>query len=351
MKKILIVALVLVVVLTMAAGCSSPADSAPAPAPASEAPKSEEPSTQPAASSDMVIGVSMDELQNTFWVAAKKGMDEAAAKYGAKLEYRTCEGDAVKQNAQIEELIAAGVDAIVVVYADRLAILQGVKAANDAGVPIVYCDRPIEKTDEAGPDWGVATDEYALCRAGWEWTIGYAKENGSQLKVLEVVGSLNDKNVLIRSEVTAAVAEENTDTMEVVQQVLTEWDLEKTLAGTTNALQADPEINCIFMHYDGLLDPIATALKQAGKWVPIGEDGHVILMPYSGNESGMKAMIDGYADMCFGMNTIGEGYQAVEACVKLINGENPGAFAADPGFIITQANLQELGPQTYGWPQ
>ncbi|MCL4416843.1 MAG: sugar ABC transporter substrate-binding protein [Actinobacteria bacterium] len=299
---------------------------------------------------EVLIGVSMDELQNTFWVAAKKGMDEAAAKYGVKLEYRTAEGDAVKQNAQIDELIAMGVDAIVCVNVDVKAINQGVKAANDAKVPIVYCDRPLDKTADSAPDWGIKTDETALVTAGWEWVLNYAKTNNNmKLKVLEVEGSLNDKNVLIRAEVTDKIAEENSDVMEIVQKVLTEWDLEKTLSGTTNALQANPDINTIFMHYDGLLDPIATALKQANKWKKIGETGHVIIMPYSGNESGMKAMIDGYADMAFGMNVIGEGFKSVEAAYKIVKGEDPGPFVNDPGFIITQENLQTEGPKTYGW--
>ena len=357
MKKVVPVIMAVLMIVALFAGCanqaqtSEQASSQPTAAPAQATPKAAaQPSEQPAAE-PVVIGVSMDELQNTFWVAAKKGMDKAAADLGIKLEYRTCEGDAVKQNAQIDELIAMGVKGIVTVYADRQAILQGVKAANTAKIPIVYCDRPIDTTDDAKPDWGITTDSYALTLNGWNWMVDYAKKNNIKLKVLEVVGSLNDNNVLLRSKAFAEIVKSNSDVVELVQQVPTDWDLEKCLAGTTNALQANPDINCIFMHYDGLVDPIASALKQANKWKKIGEDGHVMLMPYSGNESGIKAMQDQYAEMCFGMDITNCGYKAVEAAYKLSKGESVGDPVADPGYIITQENFATEGPKAYGYPQ
>jgi ABC-type sugar transport system substrate-binding protein len=295
-----------------------------------------------------VIGCSFDELENVFWHAAFKGMQDAAAKYDLKLVVKTCDGDAVKQNKQIDELIAMGVDAIVVVYVDRKAILQGVKAANKAKVPIVYCDRDIDAVGNVKPDWGVGTNEYALNRAGWKYIAEYARKKNMKLKVLEIVGSLNDKNVLVRSEVTKEAAEKYPE-IELVNRVLTEWDAEVHLSGTLNALQANPEINCIYMHYDGFLDPIASALKQAGRWKKIGQPGHVVLMPYSGAGPGIKAVIDGYAELCMGMNIIGEGFASVEAAYKLSKGEDPGPFKMDPGFIVTPENLATMGPQTYGW--
>ena len=296
----------------------------------------------------ITIGVALDNLNYPFWLGIKKGIDDAAADLGVELVVRTAEGDAVTQNNQIEDMIAQGIDGLVTVYVDRTSILQAVAAANDAGVPFVYCDRTLESTDDAKVAWGIATDNYALTVNGWEWMAGYARENGMELKVLELVGSLADENVLRRSDGFAEVMEANSDIIELVQQVPTEWNLERALAGTVNALQANPEINTIFMHSDYLLGSTISALRQAGRWVPIGEEGHVAVMPYSGNAESLQAMRDGYVEMTFGMDVYKTGYEAVRAAVELAQGNEVGAPVSDPGFIITQENFEEMAPRAYG---
>src|SRR5512140_3765952 len=82
----------------------------------------------------MKIGVALDNLNDPFWLGIKKGIDDAGEKLGVELVVRTAEGDAVKQNNQIDDLIAQGVSGIVCVYVDFKSILQAVQAANKAGI-------------------------------------------------------------------------------------------------------------------------------------------------------------------------------------------------------------------------
>ena len=112
--------------------------------------------------------------------------------------------------------------------------------------------------------WGIATDNYALTVNGWKWMADHARQKKMKLKVLELVGSLTDENVLRRTDGFKEVMKANSDIIELVQQVPTEWNLEKALAGTTNALQAHPEINVVFMHSDYLLGAVVSSLRQAG---------------------------------------------------------------------------------------
>ena len=130
----------------------------------------------------------------------KKGIDDAGKDLGVDLVIRTAEGDAVKQNNQIDDMIAQGVSGIVCVYVDFKSILQAVKACNKAGVPFVYCDRTLDSTADAKVAWGIATDNYALTVNGWKWMADYARKNKMNLKVLELVGSLSDENVLKRTD-------------------------------------------------------------------------------------------------------------------------------------------------------
>jgi ABC-type sugar transport system substrate-binding protein len=296
----------------------------------------------------MTIGVALDNLNDPFWLGIKKGVEDAGKDLGVDLVIRTAEADAVKQNSQIDDMIAQGVDGIACVYVDSKSILQAIKACNAAGIPFVYCDRTVASTADAKVGWGIATDNYALTVNGWKWMADYARENKMQLKVLELVGSLSDENVLRRTDGFEKVMADNSDIIERVQQVPTEWNLEKALAGATNALQANPEINCIFMHSDYLLGATISALRQAGRYKKIGEEGHVAVMPYSGNEASLNAMREGYVEMCFGMDVYKTGYDAVKAAVELAQGKSYGEPVSDAGFIITQDNFAETSKRAYG---
>lgn len=140
----------------------------------------------PASAKDVSIGVSLDNLNDPFWQGIMTGMKAAAKDLGVQLVVRTAEGDAVKQNNQIDDLIAQGVSALDVVYVDNKSIVQAVKAANKAGIPFVYCDRTLSSEADAKVAWGIATDNYALTVNGWKWTADYARANKMHLKVLEL---------------------------------------------------------------------------------------------------------------------------------------------------------------------
>lgn len=310
--------------------------------------KSEEAPKAAAKIEKVKIGVALDNLNDPFWLGIKKGIEDAGKDLGAELVIRTSEGDAVKQNSQIDDMIAQGVNGIVCVYVDSKSILQAVKASNAAGIPFVYCDRTLSSTADAKVSWGIATDNFALTVKGWEWMAGYAKKNNMKLKVLELVGSLSDENVLRRTDGFNKVMNANKDYISLVQQVPTEWNLEKALAGATNALQANPEINCIFMHSDYLLGATISALRQAGRYTKIGEPGHVAVMPYSGNALSLQTMREGYVEMCFGMDVYKTGYDAVKAAVEIKGGKKYGDPVLDSGFIITQENLAEMSKKAYG---
>ena len=176
---------------------------------------------------------------------------------------------------------------------------------------------------------------------GWKWLADYARKNKMNLKVLELVGSLSDENVLKRTDGFKEVMKANSDIIKLVQQVPTEWNLEKALAGATNALQAHPEINVIFMHSDYLLGATVSALRQAGRYKKIGETGHVIVMPYSGNAAAIQAMKDGYVEMTFGMDVYKEGYDSVKAAVELVKGKTYG----NPSSMRASSSRRRTSPR------
>jgi len=364
MKRFLAIILAAVLLSTCAialVGCAdatppaAPAPEAPA-APAPEAPEPEAPAPEAPTSDDSgvtVIGLALDTLDDPYWVGMMDGIERAIEELGDKVsvDIQISQGDAAVQSRQIEDMITAGVDAILCVYVDQEAIVSSVRLANEKGIPFVFSDRPVDSSPGAEVAWGSFTDDYALSKNAWEWMVDYTKQQGyEELRVLELVGSLTDANVLKRTRGFEDVMSVNSDFVVRVQSVPTEWNLELALAGATNALQANPDINVVFMHSDFLLAPTIQALEAAGRWLPIGEEGHVIVMPYSGNSLSLKSVADGYVPMVLGMATLNIGYESFMAAYNIANGDTSyGEPKEDPGFLITYDNFNETAPMAYGW--
>ena len=304
------------------------------------------------ASEPIRIGAALDNLDDPFWLGIQFGMDRAMKELGEKaaISYQVAQGDAVRQEKQIEDMVTAGVDAIVCVYVDMDAIMQSVRLCNEKGIPFVFSDRPVINTDEIKADWGISTDNYQLSFNGWKWSAEYAKKNGMILNVLELQGSLADDNVLKRADGLRHVQKDNTEVINIVQSVPTEWNLERCLAGVTNALSAHPEINCIFLMSDFLIPPVIQALQAADRFKTIGDPDHVFLMGYSGSAEAVRLMQEKYMDMCFGMDVIKTGYESVMAAYALATGDKTTYTTPvdDPGFIMTQENLDETSKMAYG---
>ena len=219
------------------------------------------------------IGVALDNLNDPFWLGIKKGIDDAGRDLKVELVVRTAEGDAVKQNNQIDDLIAQGVSGIVCVYVDFKSILQAVTAANKARYPL-RVHRP-DPGQHRGRE-GVVGHRHRQLRPDGERLEVDGGLRAQEQDEAEGPGARRQPHRRKRAEALGGLQgsdEGQPRLIQLVQQVPTEWNLEKALAGTTNALQAHPEINVVFMHSDYLLGATISALRQAGRYKKIGEAG------------------------------------------------------------------------------
>ena len=93
---------------------------------------------------NMTIGVSWSNFQEERWKtdeAAIKGALDAA---GAKYLSADAQSSSAKQLADVESLIAQGVDALIILAQDSAAIGPAIEAATAEGIPVVGYDRLIE---------------------------------------------------------------------------------------------------------------------------------------------------------------------------------------------------------------
>ena len=294
----------------------------------------------------LTIGVAFEILQTEYWVASFEAMKDELNRRGITMVEAIADGDANRQLEQIQSFIARKVDGIIVVPKDAKTVIPMIRAANRAGTPIVLYNRPCDRTDAHAV--AVVADNYKIARATVEYMAQQAKKTGRKHTALILNGDLGDINAIGRRDGFDDALKGFADMIEVVARVPTEWNQEKALAGVTNALQANPDIDFIFTSSDFLFPSIVSALKTAGKYRKVGEVGHVVLGGFDGDATAYQMLADGYLDADGVQDVYFESSAAVQAVLDLKAGKDVPDRILDEGFVINQANLKEASARMWG---
>lgn len=150
----------------------------------------------------VTLGLSYDSLESAWLVMNHKAVVEEAEKRGAKIVSVMAEGDAAKQNVQIENLIARRVDAILCFPKDSAAIVKSVKNCKSAGVPIVMINRPV--SGDILPDAQVIANNQEMAKAVLQTFADRARKEGKIYNVVLLIGNLSDENAALRPHHRAA---------------------------------------------------------------------------------------------------------------------------------------------------
>lgn len=292
------------------------------------------------------IGVAFETLQTAYWVAGFNAMKEDIEARGFEMLEAIADGDSNRQLEQVQNFIAQKVDGIIVVPKDDKTVIPMIKAANKANIPIVLYNRPPAESDAKSVT--VVADNKKITMDTVQFMVDQAIEQGGKYKAMILIGDLGDQNAINRRDGFFEIVDQYPDLIEVVAKVPTEWNQEKALAGVTNALQANPDINFIFTSSDFLFPSLVSALKAADKYHKIGEPGHVILGGFDGDDTAYQMLKEGYLDATGVQDVFFESKMAVQAIVDQLEGKEVPEFIYDPGFVIHQGNLAEKEKDMWG---
>lgn len=171
-KKVLASLLCVAMAATMVVGCGSsneaaaPADdAAKEEAPADDAAKEEAPAedTADAAGDDFHFEIIVKSYQSSYWQAAVKGVEQAAAELGVSYNCTgpNAESDIADQVNMLNNAINVdGVDGIGIAACDQSACLDSLQTAMDKGIPVVCFDSGIPDAPAGSVYSTVATDNY-----------------------------------------------------------------------------------------------------------------------------------------------------------------------------------------------
>jgi ABC-type sugar transport system substrate-binding protein len=293
------------------------------------------------------IAVLFDGLYSEFWVAGIQIIRDELKKRGYEIMEAISDQDDNKQFEQVRAAIARKVDGIIIVQTDSNAVIPAIKAANAANIPMVHFNRPPAQSDAFSV--AIQADNQKIAREAVDYACTVAQKSGKKHQAAILIGDLGDPNAIQRRDGFQEAVDKYPDAIEVVAKIPTEWNADTAFAGLTNALQANPDISFLFTSSDFLLPQIQQALKTADKWHKVGEEGHVILTGFDGFPDAYALMKDGYMDACGVQNLFFETQLAIQAILDLGEGKKVEKLLLDPGFAITQANMNEKASEMWGY--
>ncbi len=290
-------------------------------------------------------------LETEFWVAGHKAVTETLREKGVDVIEVNANEDANRQLEQIRDCITQGVDGIIIIPQDGESVITMIGEANEANIPVAVFNRP-PNPDNPNDAIVVVADNVAIAEAAVEHLTVEARklDLGRKVQPLIMVGALADTNAIGRREGFFNVINANSDLYADPIEVPTEWDASVALANLESALQANPDVDVIFTSSDFLFPQIRAVLLQQGRWVPAGEEGHVILGGLDGDVTACNLIREGYVDATGVQDLFFEADATLNAVLQAIeDGEGrPDQTIEDPGFALTQANLAERANDMWG---
>jgi ribose transport system substrate-binding protein len=313
MKRTLVLALsVVLVVGLVAAGC---APAAPTPAPEAEA-------------RAFKIGIANFVLSAPYFVAMSDAAEEEAAFFGNVEVFTTDgQGDAAKMTSDVEDLLAKDVDGILINAGPIEALPAALAAIQEAGIPVVMVDRLLqggEYTSWIGPDnylIGVQDGQYIVDRLGGEGLL------------VDIRGGPADNTIgLDRTNGMLSVVEQSN--IEVVYAPdFGGWSEDGGFTIMEDMLAKYDQIDVVFCENDSMCLGAQKAIEDAGR------TDEMFLCGVDGQKEALKAIMDGTNYECTGKNDSDEiGRAGFHRLMAILAGAKPEHDTVLPSPLITIDN-------------
>jgi ABC-type sugar transport system substrate-binding protein len=235
------------------------------------------------------VGFAQVESNNPWRIAQTESMKATAKELGYQLVYTDAAGSAAKEVADVNSMIAQGVDLIFLAPREEKPLIPAVMAAKKAGIPVILLDRNVDPSlAKPGRDYVtfIGSDFIDEGKRMAEWLI---KNNGGKTKIIELEGTTgsspaNDRKKGFDDAIKAAGGG-----FKILASQTGDFARDKGRQVTESLLQAHPDADVIYAHNDEMAMGAIAALEAAGK-TP-GKD--VLVLSIDGGKEAVKAVVDG----------------------------------------------------------
>lgn len=222
---------------------------------------------------------------NPFFTPMIEAADAEAKALGVTLEVQAPpqETDKEQQFAMVQQLVAKGVDAILIAPADSKAIVPALKEAQDKGILVINLDNRVDAdtATAAGLELGgyVGADNEAGGKLAGE-ELATLLPAGSKVALLEGIRGVDNAEARKRGFEAGVQGK-----LEIVARESGEWDTAKANAKFQAILAAHPDVTGVFCANDKMALGVLKAIADAGK------TGQIMVVGYD-NIPDVKAHLD-----------------------------------------------------------
>jgi inositol transport system substrate-binding protein len=267
-----------------------------------------------AAEPKVKIGVSMALFDDVWLTLVRDAMTKWAKSHpDVELTIVDANNDSAKQTGQVENFLAQGMNAVVILPVDTAATGPMTKAVVKAGKPLVYVNRKPSNLPKDVVYCGSNSIE-----AGIMNMEELGKAMGGKGNVAILMGELSNEAAIGRTDGIKKVVKEKFPDIKVVREQSGNWKREQGKTIMENWLASGQEINGVASNNDEMALGALQAIKATGKLgkIPVGGT--------DGSRDALASMDKGELNNTVFQDPVGQGEEAVNAAYLLVKKEpNP----------------------------
>lgn len=286
------------------------------------------------------IGFSNISVVNTFRMQMVRELEYAAEQAGVTLYVTDAGGDTSKQVSDIQDLMARGIDALLVAPGSTTVTNNVTRKAIDQGIPVIVFNSEVD--DENAFTSYVGTDAVEFGYVMGKWLINELDGEGN---IIVLDGTAGQGVGEMRREGLQKALDEMPDGGEGINILATyyaDWAYDKGKQATEQALAAYPDIDGVWSQGGAMTQGAIEAFQAAGRpLVPMtGEDNNGFLKAWkNAQDEGLTAIAA--SDVCW------SGTVALETALKALAGEPVEKYNYIAVPTITDADIDEYVREDY----
>ena len=285
---------------------------------------------------DIKVGLITKTETNPFFVKMKEGADQAVRNVGGQLfsAAGSFDGDNAAQVTAIENMVAAGVQAILITPSDTKAIVPSILKARRQGVMVIALDTPTDPQDAT--DALFATDNFQAGVLIGQYAKAVMGNKPVKIATLDLapgitVGELRHNGFLkgfgIKKGDPSIVCSQDTRGDQTMGQTAME-----------NCLTRDPDINLVYTINEPAAFGAYTALKNAGR------EKDVLVVSVDGGCTGVRGIVDGRIGATSQQYPLRMAALGVAAAVDYAESGRKASGYTDTGVTLITDNSQQGVP-------
>lgn len=285
------------------------------------------------------FGVAMSLFDDNYLTVLRHNIERHAGELGVEIQMEDAQGDIARQQSQIENFVAAGVDGIIVMLVDADSGQAMSRIAEQADVPLVFVNMLPANMDEfpAKQAW-VGSDEE---QAGELQATEMCKRMEGKGDAVILMGQLGTTGQRGRTAAVERVLKtEECSGINVLDSQSANWMRTPALDLMTNWLTSGMQPAAVFSNNDEMALGAIQALKASG----VSMDD-VIVGGVDATQDALAALEAGDLDVTVYQSAKGQGEGALDTVLKIARGEEFEQRVPVPFELVTAENVAKYKEQ------